>query len=253
MAIVKDRLLRFLRRKVFQSMWTRLSHVSRIGMNYWGGATVGHSGERSAVSYAANKLTSKNEFVVFDVGANLGQFALMAGRVIGSKAVIYSFEPSKATFDKLRSNENIRAFNIGLGEREEVLKLFSPEPTSSVASLYPHNKTDRWEQVQIITLDAFCTNENIHSIDYLKLDIEGHEFFVLKGATKLLSEKRIKFIQFEFGEFHIDSRTYFRDFYNLLEKDYDLYRVVSDGLVLIKEYTPELEVFATANYLAELR
>jgi len=60
-------------------------------------------------------------------------------------------------------------------------------------------------------------------------------------------------VQFEFGEANIDSRTYFRDFHQLLGTDYDLYRIVPDGLQPLAGYSAELEIFATINYLAELK
>jgi FkbM family methyltransferase len=226
-------------------------------MNYWGGAIVTHSGEEKAIAYAAKKLSNKSEFLVVDVGANLGQYATLASEVVGPRAIIYSFEPSKETFSRLQAStssiESVRPVNLGLGEKEEILTLYSSKPASVMASLYAREDSGRREEIQISTLDKFCEKENINEIDFLKIDIEGHELFVLKGARRMLSEKKIRFIQFEFGDFHLDSRTFFRDFYSLLAADYTLSRVVSDGLVPIKEYSPELEVFATANYVAELK
>ena len=91
-------------------------------------------------------------------------------------------------------------------------------------------------------------------IDYLKLDIEGHELFALKGGARMLAERRVRFVQFEFGEANVDFRTYIRDFHSLLGPDYCLHRIVADGLRQIPAYSAELEeVFATINYLAELK
>jgi hypothetical protein len=87
----------------------------------------------------------------------------------------------------------------------------------------------------------------------LKIDVEGHELNVLKGAAELLSSRRINFIQFEFGEADIDSRTYLRDFFDLLSDNYDFFRIVPHGLRPIGAYSSAHEVFATINYLAALR
>ncbi|HWZ03610.1 MAG TPA: FkbM family methyltransferase, partial [Mucilaginibacter sp.] len=87
----------------------------------------------------------------------------------------------------------------------------------------------------------------------LKLDIEGNELNALKGAEKMLKSKSVKSIQFEFGTCNIDSRTYFRDFWFLLNQDYNIFRVVKDGLYPITAYTEYDEVFATINYYAELK
>jgi hypothetical protein len=59
-------------------------------------------------------------------------------------------------------------------------------------------------------------------------------------------------VQFEFGEGHIDARTYLRDFFDVLE-GFDLYRIIPGGIVPLGQYRPELEVFASVNYLAVLR
>ena len=84
----------------------------------------------------------------------------------------------------------------------------------------------------------------------LKLDVEGHELKVLNGAHSLINSNSIDFIQFEFGGCNIDSRTYFQDFFYLLNPYYEIYRLVKDGIVLIEHYEERHEVFVTTNYLA---
>jgi hypothetical protein len=65
--------------------------------------------------------------------------------------------------------------------------------------------------------------------------------------------RRKEFQLFEFGEGHISSRTFFKDFYNFLAPNYKLSRIVPNGLRPISGYTTDLEVFNTINYLAELQ
>jgi hypothetical protein len=69
----------------------------------------------------------------------------------------------------------------------------------------------------------------------------------------MLSEGRISSIQWEFGGCNIDSRTFFRDFFYVLNDRYRIWRVVKDGMTPIPEYRESLEVFDTVNYFAELR
>lgn len=95
--------------------------------------------------------------------------------------------------------------------------------------------------------------EKIRNIDFLKIDVEGDELNVLYGASNMLEMRGIKAIQFEFGGTHIDSRTYFRDFWNLLSPQYDIYRVIQNGLHRICKYTELLEIFACQNFLAILK
>lgn len=83
----------------------------------------------------------------------------------------------------------------------------------------------------------------------MKLDVEGHELAVLKGGKQMLDDGKIHVIQFEFGGCNIDSRTYFQDFFYLLSPGFRIYRIVKDGLFPIEEYSEDLEVFKTTNYL----
>lgn len=265
---IRELILRFVRKNCFQQLWETLFHYSKVGMNYWGGATVGFSGEENALRYANAKFKQLHagKVIVFDVGANIGQFAKMAAHEISCAKVIHSFEPSGKTFlalqevIKVNKLENqVVACNIGFGSVEGNLTLYSSETSSTIASLYNQKnplrefKDEYKEDVKIEAIDRFCTLNSINRIDYLKLDIEGHEYQALLGGVDMLSMGKISFIQFEFGECQIDSRTFFIDFYNLLHDKYDLYRIVSDGLAPIKAYSADLEVFSTANYLAELR
>ena len=73
---------------------------------------------------------------------------------------------------------------------------------------------------------------------------------VFRGAKQMLSERKIRIIQFEFGGCNLDSHTYFRDYYNFFKDEFVLYRILSNGLKRIREYSEKLEVFQSANYLA---
>jgi len=106
------------------------------------------------------------------------------------------------------------------------------------------------EKVEMKTIDCFCEENNIKRIDFLKLDVEGNELKVLEGAKGIIKSGNVDFIQFEFGGCNIDSRTYFQDFYYLLYKDYDLYRILKDGLFHIDKYKEIYECFITTNFFA---
>jgi len=107
------------------------------------------------------------------------------------------------------------------------------------------------EVVDIRTIDSFCLEKNIDHISFLKLDTEGNELNILKGAKNMINSEKIDFIQFEFGGCNIDSKTYFQDFYYLLNPRYQIYRILENGLFPIKKYCETNEIFLTTNYLAE--
>jgi hypothetical protein len=87
------------------------------------------------------------------------------------------------------------------------------------------------------------------------MDIEGHELFALRGAQKCLANHRIGGLLFEFGFGNINSRTFLKDFWDLLSPDFRIYRVTPSGIpLLINEYYEDLEYFRGAtNYIAELK
>jgi len=105
------------------------------------------------------------------------------------------------------------------------------------------------EEVAITTLDKFCKESRIEKINYLKLDVEGNEMEVLKGAQDLLKADAVDFIQFEFGGADIDARVFLRDFVNLLKGRFNIFRIVKDGLRPLN-YSEFFEIFVTTNFLA---
>lgn len=229
-------------------------------MNFSGGAVVKNSGEAQVVDYVSKKLPAANPLVVFDVGAHLGDYSnMLLERLRDRETNIHAFEPSAITFKKLQTNlanKNVALHHFGFSDEAKKLSLFYDSETSVYASVYRRNlehsniSLNISETVDLTTIDTFCQEMQIPHIHFLKMDIEGHEFSALQGAKKML-ENNIDFIQFEFSAANIDSRTYFKDFYYLLEKNYRLYRVLRDGLCPMETYNETQEVFFTTNYLAE--
>lgn len=258
---MKNTILRIVRRNSFQPVWERLHHLARIGQNFWS-STVSESGEMSAMDFARKQLGGSGTTVVVDVGANIGQFAIAAADRL-KPARIYSFEPSRRTFEGLQAAIQRAALQdivdpqpYALSDREAQAVLYSSHHGAPTASLYNLRnppvafKPEFSETVMTTTLDRFCADHDIQEIGYLKIDVEGHELSVLRGAARMLAQKRIRFVQFEFGEANIDSRTFMRDFFELLGPTFEFYRIVSNGLRKVTAYHPNLEVFATINYLA---
>ena len=85
----------------------------------------------------------------------------------------------------------------------------------------------------------------------LKIDVEGFELEVLKGAEKLLREGRIKIIQFEFNEVNIIQRRFLKDFYDELP-GFDFYRLDENRLIALNEWQPKHEIFLFQKVIAIL-
>lgn len=240
-------------KKKYQRLFEDLYKFSLQGMNIGGGTAPETSGEKHAIDYISRQLKAADNLVIFDVGANVGDYTILLQNVLKDRAHIFCFEPSKKTHEKLLSNtkhlNNIKQYNFGFGNDDAVHTLFSNADESGLASLYKRkldhfNLTmDKTEEIEIKTIDGFCMQNNIPHIHFLKLDVEGNEMKILEGAKNMIASGNIDYIQFEFGGCNIDSRTYFQDFYYALKDRYNIYRIVKDGLYKltgIKKYTRRL-------------
>lgn len=239
-------------------------------MNIGKGSSVESSGELFVINRLKNAF-DKNAFnknrlghyIVFDVGANIGDYSNKFAEILGDKADIFAFEPSLETYQKLKQNvyqqSNIIPVNIGLGDVDGKHTLFLDKAESVLASLYKRQldhldiHMSKTEEISIMTLDGFCADNNIDHINFLKLDVEGHELKVFAGANGMLSTDKIDAIQFEFGGCNIDSRTYFQDFFYRLNDKYHIYRILKNGLYPIRNYNERYEIFSTTNFYAEHR
>jgi FkbM family methyltransferase len=146
--------------------------------------------------------------VFFDVGANVGQTSLDALKNF-PEATIYAFEPHEATFAVLSASApsaRVHAFNLALSDREGEADFFDYGALATSNSLVgdaqyaartKHEVTVR--KVDCETLDAICRRCEIEHIDVLKVDTEGHDLAVLRGAQRMLSEHRVRFVFVEFN------------------------------------------------------
>ena len=153
---------------------------------------------------------SSREIVVFDVGANVGNYSLKLLKQ-QLKLKIYTFEPFADSFEKLKVNlsgyKGVQLFNIALSN-EDGKAVFYTNQFSETNSLL-HSKVTGNEgldanlsnigNVDVLTsrADTFCHNECIQSIDLLKIDVQGAEYKVLKGAEKLFQMFAVKAVRVE--------------------------------------------------------
>lgn len=206
-------------------------------------------------------LLPTSEAVVFDVGANKGLWSRALLKQGGARvARVFAFEPSRHNWPDIEAIADPRLSLIKMAVSDQIgeAELFSDAPGSGLASLSQRNldhvglEMAGQEVVALTTLDAFCAEQGIARIDFLKLDIEGHELAALKGARDLLERGAIGALSFEFGGANIDTRTYFKDFWQLLSgHGYAIWRIVpGSSPVPITRYHERLECFATTNFLA---
>lgn len=234
--------------------------VSR-GANYIAGLGSGASVEQSGEAAVLRFL--QQEPVVFDIGANRGMFAKLVYQH-RSKAKLHCFEPSVHTFSLLKEalkNTTAVLNNFGISSKAEERNLYSNQDGSGLASMTKRNLThqaismDRVEKVAMESIDRYCDERNVDRIDLLKVDVEGHELDVFKGANSTFIKKKITYVLFEFGGCNIDTHTHFKDFF-LFFKGIGakrIYRISAGGqLIAINRYSESYEVYFTTNYFVEL-
>ena len=165
-----------------------------------------------------------------DVGAHHGETIKSFNKVFKIEKII-AFEPSQENFkilsEKNKNIKNIEIFNIGLGEKKEILN-FKQHVESQSSTLTKINYQSNYykrknfylnffnkdkiqfydSKVKIDRLDNILNSLKIHYVDILKIDTEGYDFNVIKGLGEYI--KNVKYIYFE------------HHFHNMLIKNYTL-------------------------------
>jgi FkbM family methyltransferase len=250
--LVKRFISKIIRKKIFFPFWEKLNRLTFYGMNY--GVASGYA-DYSGELYIIKKLKKDlKKGVIFDVGANVGDWSkFVIKEYQGVQYQLHMFEPSEKTFMELKKNIPLQNHffyhRIGLGDQVGNFEIYYDYETQGSTSLIKKGSKHS-EKIKMETLDSFCLKNAIESIDFLKMDIQGYEFQVLKGAKKMLEKGKIHRIQFELDESCIENRIFFKDFWDLLHVDFDLYQSLFDGLKKIENYHFTLENYRCMNYLA---
>ncbi len=199
--------------------------------------------------YWITHLIKKNfatSYNFFDIGANIGFYSLKIAKKF-PKSKVYAFEPISNTYNILNRNiqinslHNIELFNFGFSNISKEAMFYYSNEESASASLA--NITDR-ENVKRIpaklkTIDEFIEEKTI-SIDFIKCDVEGAEFFVFQGGLKTL--KRDKPIIFSemlrkwAAKFNYSPNKIIE---TLREIGYECYRILDKELVKFTQMTEE--------------
>ncbi|MBN1593390.1 MAG: FkbM family methyltransferase [Candidatus Coatesbacteria bacterium] len=150
--------------------------------------------------------------VVFDLGANLGQYTLLAAHAVGEHGHVHSFEPSARMFRELEFNVGLNGLSprctlnrLAVSDVAQVARLSRYEEGAEVyGSLGTHRRCEAGivghEEVQTVRLEEYCEKNRIDRIDFVKMDIEGAELLALRGAGRLLARDDAPTILLELGD-----------------------------------------------------
>jgi len=243
---------------VFPRLLRVFIHVINLSLGLGYGAISKKSEVGAARKLLAQKVKEGSQVVVFDVGANVGDYTEQILKQIPN-ARVYAFEPSSAAFKilaaRFKNDPRVIPQNYALSDTEQKVTLWSDSPGSGLGSLtrrrLDHYKIDFAvsEVIDARTCDSVCKKFNV-TPDLIKIDVEGNELKVLRGASEVIKESPV--IQFEFGGCNIDTRTYFQDFfYFFSDLGFKIFRIKPSGIVRIKNYNESLEFFQTTNYIVK--
>jgi FkbM family methyltransferase len=227
--------------------WPALVRVHRAVMYLCGRALGLHnyvspyiSGESRSIELATSSSAAP---LVFDIGANEGDWlAEVLSRSPAAK--VHAFEPQETLAQRVAARFPSVAVNMmAMGEVRGELALcdYADHPGSQHASLIKgvidgiHQGATRYVKVPVGTVDDYCAERGIERINLLKIDVEGFELKVLLGASRMLSEKRIDVIQFEFNEMNVIGRSFMNDFFACLADTHRLYRLLPHGLMPLRQ------------------
>ena len=144
--------------------------------------------------------------VCLDVGANIGVYANVMARIAGQRGEIHAFEPVKHVRDKLRANlalngfDGVRVNGFALGANEEVLDMYQVvegEFRGGTSSLLRNENVQQMGEqkfqrspVQVKRLDDYAREVSLEKLDFMKMDVEGFEWMVIKGGIETLQRNK---------------------------------------------------------------
>ncbi|MGA2919430.1 FkbM family methyltransferase [Methanoregula sp.] len=156
----------------------------------------------------------KPGMTILDIGANIGFFTLFMAKLIHKEGKIYCFEPHPTNFqlllDNIKSNDlkNVYPVNLALsnvtGKQQLSLNFFN-DGGHSLGNLSNNLEVSKINPsvdkilVNTCTIDEFIAKNHIEKVDFIKIDVEGAEYWVFEGAKKLLSQSNAPDIICEIG------------------------------------------------------
>ncbi|MCY6412415.1 FkbM family methyltransferase [Acinetobacter sp. VNH17] len=206
---------------------------------------------------------NSKKIIIFDIGANIGHYTtiLQSISLLNQLSLeIHLFEPTQSCFniltEKFGHDTNIILNNFGASSEDGETVIFYDKEQSGLASLYDRNldaynlKFSHVESVSVKKISNYIKERGILHIDFIKIDIEGHELKAFEGFCDYINADFIDYIQFEYGGANLDSHTSLMELYTFFQKrNFSIAKIMPNGLS-IRIYQPWMDNFTYANYVA---
>jgi FkbM family methyltransferase len=216
------------------------------------------SNDESGEEFFLSKiLAPRNPKLCIDVGANVGNYSQ---RILDiTQATVVSFEPIPSAFAELQKltrsfGERSILENKGVGERNERLSIHYSDEASSHASFsidiknVPYIRNEKELEVDVVSLDSYMREMSFAQIDLLKIDTEGFEAEVLRGAGETIQRCQPKFIQVEFNWHQLFRKTSLNYFSELL-LGYSVFQLLPGAWIERDPKDPLSNIYHFSNFI----
>jgi FkbM family methyltransferase len=164
--------------------------------------------ERAERNFAQRLLKPGDVFV--DVGANIGLYSVLAAGLVGAKGRVIAFEPSRRTYLRLLENvrrnrfQNVECVNAALSDVSGTTRLYAGGPDMDAwnsLSQSTNGRSPAAEEISTTTWDEYSAKHALEDrVTLMKIDVEGWETAVLRGARRALGGQNAPILQVEFCE-----------------------------------------------------
>jgi len=196
-----------------------------------------------------------------DIGANIGEYSL---EILNNKNTkVIAFEPIPKNCDKLsvickEYGNRFKFFKIALSNKDGFSKLNFGKNTTEHSSLetkinkIPYVGASNTNSIEVMTkqLDSFINDVEFQNIDFIKIDVEGHEKAVLDGALKFIRKNHIKLIQIEFNWHNLFTKNTMYD-YSIMLESYVITQLnlINGKIRIINPIDPLSNLYFLSNFI----
>ncbi len=204
--------------------------------------------DRGGIAYLCS--TVKRGNIVFDIGTHKGAYLYFMRQHIGMKGKVYGFEPQQLLYNYLQTTKALLAWQnvviepYAVSDAEGFATLYVPHnhgressPGATIVDNFQSGAIQRTETVSTIALDVYCISHDLKP-SFLKIDVEGNELNVFRGAQKLLQYHKPK-ILFECEARHVGKEKLLETLAFLKQFGYNGYFINGDQRLPISEFNTE--------------
>lgn len=178
--------------------------------------------------------------IFFDIGANIGIYSLLASKHIRNGGKVYSFEPSDWAYERLMENlklndsKNVEVLKLAATNSSGLKRFYVCEDDAyNSLNSFPMKDVQKVIEINSIRIDEYCSNHNVKKIDILKVDAEGADYLVLKGAENILRSDTPPIIICEFNRNILKGMAFSQDEFVgfMRELSYNFFMIKGNNLI----------------------